>query len=95
MILERVEIPLKAGQEGAFIDVMNSQGCALLAKADGCNSARIGRGVENPDKAILLLEWDSVDHHTAFTTTPEFDEFKKIAGPFFAGPTNMEHFDLS
>ena len=94
MILERAEIPVKPGQEEAFAAMMNQRGCAILGNAQGCHSLRLGRGVENPGTFILLLEWDSVEHHVALTKTPAFEEFKQLAGPFFAGPSNMEHFEI-
>jgi len=94
MILERAEFPVKEGQEATFAEMMAQRGCKLLAGADGCHSVRVGRGVENPSKFILLLEWDSVEHHIALTKTATFDEFKALAGPFFAGPSNMEHFEV-
>ena len=94
MILERAEFPVKEGQEVAFSAMMMQHGCRLLAGAECCNSVRVGRGIENPSKFILLLEWDSVGHHIALTKTAAFDEFKKLAGPFFAGPSNMEHFEV-
>jgi quinol monooxygenase YgiN len=94
MIMERAEFPIKAGQEEAFADMMRLRGTELLASSDGCHSVRVGRGVENPGKFILLLEWESVEHHVALTKTPAFEEFKQLAGPFFAGPSNMEHFQI-
>jgi heme-degrading monooxygenase HmoA len=94
MFVERAELPIAEGKEADFAAAMASKGTALLAGATGCSSARVGRGVENPGKFILLLEWDSVESHVAFTTTPEFDQFKALAGPFFAGAPSMEHFDM-
>ncbi|WP_068071577.1 antibiotic biosynthesis monooxygenase family protein [Novosphingobium lentum] len=94
MILERAEINVKDGQEAAFASAMDTRGLAILRAAAGCHSAVLGRGVENPGKFILLLEWDSVDAHVALTKTPAFDEFKALVGPFFGGPSNMEHFDM-
>ena len=95
MILERAEIPVKQGEEEGFAEMMQQRGCAILGAADGCHSVRVGRGVENPDKFILLLEWDSVEHHVALTKTPAFEEFRQLAGPFIAGTPSMEHFKLS
>lgn len=94
MIVERAEIPVKEGMEEAFAAAMKSRGLAILAAADGCHSVELGRGVENPGKFILLLKWDSVESHVALTKTPAFDEFKALVGPFFGGPSNMEHFEL-
>jgi quinol monooxygenase YgiN len=95
MIVERAEFAVKEGQEEAFAAMMRETGCALLASAEGCHSVRVGRGVENPGKFILLLEWDLVESHMAFTKTHTFEAFKQAAGPFFAGPSNMEHFAIA
>jgi heme-degrading monooxygenase HmoA len=94
MFIERAEIPVKEGMEEAFAAAMVGKGLAILAAAPGCTSVRIGRGVENPGKFILLLEWDSVESHIALTKTPGFEEFKALAGPYFGGAPNMEHFDM-
>jgi quinol monooxygenase YgiN len=94
MFVERAEIPVIPGKEEEFAAVMASKGTALLAAAPGCASVRVGRGVESPSKFILLLEWDAVESHIALTTTPAFEEFKALVGPYFAGAPNMEHFDM-
>lgn len=94
MILERAEFPVKESQEDAFAAMMADEGLAILVGADGCHGARLGRGVEQPGTFILLLEWETVDHHIAMTKTPALDRFKALAGPYFAGPSNMAHFEL-
>ena len=94
MFVERAEIPVKEGLEAEFAAAMESRGTAILAAAPGCAKVTVGRGVENPGKFILLLEWDSVESHIALTKTPAFDEFKALVGPFFAGAANMEHFEI-
>jgi heme-degrading monooxygenase HmoA len=94
MFIERAEFPIKTGMEEAFASAMAEGGLAILAAAPGCASVRLGRGVESPAKFILLIEWDTVESHIALTKTPAFDEFKALVGPFFGGPSNMEHFKL-
>lgn len=94
MIVERAEIPVKSGREEAFAQMMAERGAELIGGAEGCHSVRFGRGVESPGTFILLIEWDSVAHHIALTKTEAFEEFKMLAGPFFAGPTSMQHFEL-
>jgi quinol monooxygenase YgiN len=94
MFIERAEIPVKEGMEAEFSAVMAGRGSAILAAAPGCHSVRFGRGVENPGKFILLLEWESVEAHVALTKTPAFDEFKALVGAYFGGAPNMEHFDM-
>jgi heme-degrading monooxygenase HmoA len=94
MFIERAELPIKAGMEEDFARMMAKEGTALLASAAGCSRVEVGRGVENPEKFILLLRWDAVQSHVDFTKTPAFDAFKAAAGPYFSCPSNMEHFKL-
>jgi heme-degrading monooxygenase HmoA len=94
MFIERAEIPVKEGMEDAFAAAMAAKGTAMLAAAPGCSKVTVGRGVESPSKFILLLEWDSVESHTALTKTPAFAEFGALVGPFFGGAPNMEHFEV-
>ena len=93
MFVERAEFPVISDRTTEFVTVMKSEGKAVLTAAPSCISVRFGRGVETPDVFILLIEWDSVESHIAFTKTSSFDTFKVLAGPFFAGPSNMAHFE--
>jgi len=94
MVLERAEMIIKDGMADAFAAAMKAQGTALLAAHKGCHSVEVGRGVENPNKFILLLQWDSVDAHVAAAQTPGHAEFRELIGPFAAGGS-MEHFDFA
>ena len=66
MIIERVELQVAEGKEEAFATILGDAR-KILSSADGCRSVAAARGVENPSKFLLLLEWDSVGHHVAFT----------------------------
>lgn len=91
MVLERAEIMAKEGTAEAFAAALNERGVPLLAGHQGCRSVKVGRGVENPDKFLLLLEWDSVEAHAAAAQTPRHAEFRDVIGPFAAGGV-VEHF---
>ena len=92
MVIERAEFPIKPGQEEAFAAAMAGRARTVLLEAEGCRSVVTARGIENPDTFILLLEWDSVDAHTAFTKTPAYKELGGLIGGLVAGPANMAHF---
>lgn len=91
MVIERAQMSIKPGEEAAFDHAM-VKGRALLAAARGCHSVTLLRGIENPSTYMLLLEWETVDDHVDFTSTPEFARFREMAGPFFAEAPQMEHF---
>ncbi len=93
MVVERVEFELVPGKEEAFLQTMQTNR-GLLEGLEGCRSFRFGRGVENPSKAIFLVDWDSVEAHAEAKKTPAFAEFGKGLGGFVAGAA-MEHFELT
>lgn len=93
MLLERSEIQVKAGSEEEFLAVMKDRGLPLLTAVPGVKWAKIGRGVENPSKFIFLVEWDSLDAHTAFSKNAAHPEFRQLFAPY-AEAGSMEHFRM-
>lgn len=90
MIIERVEIALKPGHEDEYLQAMEDAR-GLLAGAKGCELVIFGRGIENPSKALLLVEWDAIESHAAFKKTPEHAELVNKVGGFVAGAM-VDHF---
>lgn len=87
--------------EVALIDVTDSEGFAaayegarqILAGTPGCRSVRMTRGVESPERFVLLVEWDSVAaHEENFRATDRFARWRAAIGPYFAEPPRVEHF---
>jgi quinol monooxygenase YgiN len=62
------------------------------AMPEGASNVRLMKGHENPEKYLLLIDWESVDHHVAFTKEPGIDDFRSLIGEFMAGKPAMEHF---
>jgi heme-degrading monooxygenase HmoA len=93
VLVERSELLIKEGMEVEFAAVMDERGLPLLAGLPGVNSVKLGRGVENPSKFMLLIEWEAMDAHVAFTKNPAYGEFRQMLGPFSKGGA-MEHFEM-
>lgn len=91
MLLERSELTITKGLEEEFAAAMAERGTPLLAALPGVESVSLGRGVENPQKFLLLIEWETMDAHTAFTKAPTFPAFLEIIRPYSQGGA-MEHF---
>jgi heme-degrading monooxygenase HmoA len=93
MLLERAEIDIRAGAEGAFLAAMDESGLPLLRAVPGVISARLGRGVENPSRFLFLVEWDRLESHDAFNADPVHDDFLALFAPHAVNGA-MEHFQL-
>jgi heme-degrading monooxygenase HmoA len=94
MPLERAELLIKEGLEEEFAAAMRDKGIGILKAFPGVVSARYGRGVENPGKFILLVEWTSMEAHAAYNKAPECMEIRRLIGGFSKGGA-MEHFELA
>ena len=92
MVLEVALISVKPGEEAAFEEAYRA-GRDALASTPGCLSVRMTRGVESPSKAVLLVEWESVEaHEQNFRGTQRFTTWREHVGPFFAAPPRVEHY---
>jgi heme-degrading monooxygenase HmoA len=93
MLLERAEIVIREGLEEGFSTAMKEDGIQMLASVPGVISVNMGRGVENPGKFMLLVEWQSLDAHAAFNKAPVCLEFRALIGRFSKAGA-MEHFNM-
>jgi heme-degrading monooxygenase HmoA len=93
MLLERSELLIKEGEEDSFHEVMQGKGIGLLTSIPGVVSVSIGRGVENPEKFMLLVEWETMDAHIAYRETPICVRLRELIGPYMKGGS-MEHFRM-
>lgn len=93
MVLEVAQLSIKPGKMAAFLAAMEATGSRALEACAGCLSARALGGIESPDIALLLVEWESLEAHAAARTSPEFGRFHEAAGAFFGkGGGSVEHY---
>ena len=93
MLVERAELLIKEGLEQDFAAAITERGVPLLKSVPGVKSVKVGRGVENPHKFMLLVEWESMDAHSAYKTTPSAVGLREVIGPYSKGGS-MEHFEI-
>jgi quinol monooxygenase YgiN len=64
----------------------------LFRAAPGCLGMALERGIEEPGKYRLLVQWESVSHHIElFRNSEAFGQWRGLVGPFFTGPAAMDH----
>ncbi len=65
----------------------------LVTGTPGFRSMRVVRGIESPERLVLLIEWDTLEAHTvAFRQSDRFPAWRAEIGPWFAEPPRVEHF---
>ena len=95
MILEVADIRISPGRQTQFDAAMRRGLETVIARAPGMKGWKVNRGVESPERYLLMVFWDTLDDHTVgFRGSPLFAEWRAIVGPFFAEPPRVEHFEL-
>lgn len=94
MILEIADFRIHPGQQAAFEAAVAHGIATVLSRSPGFVSARVERGIESPERYVLLIEWQTPEDHTVgFRGGPLFPAWREIVGGFFAGPPSVEHFE--
>jgi heme-degrading monooxygenase HmoA len=95
MILEVADIRIQPGQQAAFDEAIQRGLTTVIGRAKGFKGWKVNKGVESPERYLLMIFWDTLENHTVgFRGGPLFAEWRAIVGPFFAAPPVVEHFTL-
>jgi heme-degrading monooxygenase HmoA len=95
MILELADIRIHPGQNAAFEEAIARGLTTVIHWAKGCQGYKVNKGIENSERYVLQIFWDTLEDHTVgFRQSSAFTQWRAIVGPFFASPPVVEHFDL-
>ncbi len=91
MILEIAEIDVKPGMEKDF-EAGVRRATPLFKRAKGCKGMALQRSHEKPSRYRLFVQWETLENHTVdFRGSADFQEWRKLAGAYFAAPPDVEH----
>jgi heme-degrading monooxygenase HmoA len=95
MILEVADITIPKGRNAEFDDAIVRGITTVISQAEGFRGWKVNRGIESPERYLLMIFWDTLEDHTVrFRGGPLFAQWRAIVGPFFAQPPVVEHFTL-
>ncbi|HSW04378.1 antibiotic biosynthesis monooxygenase family protein [Aquabacterium sp.] len=94
MILEGAVFHIPVAQQAAF-EAAFEQAQRVLARARGYLAHELQQCLEQPQRYLLLVEWESLEHHeTGFRQSADFQHWRALIGPFFAEPPQVAHYQL-
>ena len=95
MILELADIRIHPGQQAAFDEAIQCGVNEVISSAKGFQGYKVNKGIENPERYILQIFWETLENHTVdFRQSSAFAEWRSIVGSFFAVAPTVEHFSL-
>ncbi len=95
MIVEIADIRIKPESTSLFDEAIRRGVETVIAHAQGFRGYRVNRGIETPERYVLVIFWDTVEDHTGgFRGSAAFQQWRAIVGPHFAAPPSVEHFTM-
>lgn len=95
MILELADIRILPGKQLQFDSAILRGLNEVVSKSKGFNGFKINKSIENPERYVLMIFWETLENHTVdFRQSEAFVKWRDIVGPFFSVPPHVEHFDL-
>ena len=94
MILELATIDIK---QGTNIDFENNLEKAhhIISKSKGYISHQFQKCIEQENRYILLIRWETLEDHTkGFRESELFKEWRALIGPFFESAPQVQHYEL-
>ncbi len=96
MIHEIADIRIPPGKQAEFDAAIQRGIETVVSKAKGFRRYQVHKGIESPERYVLMIWWQTVQNHTVdFRQGPLFAEWRAFIGPFLAQPPHVEHFELA
>lgn len=93
MVLEIAEFNAQPGKADEFQAGL-IQGMEVVRRAEGCRSVTLRRCIEDPNRFIAEIEWETLEHHTvSFRGGPLFAEYRSHITGLFVDPIVARHYE--
>ena len=92
MILEVAILDIRPGQREQFEGVF-SAAQEIISGMPGYQSHQLKKCVEKENRYLLLVNWESLEHHTVgFRESEQYLEWKKLLHHFYDPFPEVEHY---
>jgi heme-degrading monooxygenase HmoA len=93
MILEHAVLDVRPGERDAF-EAAFAEAKAIISASPGFDHLELRRCVETPDRYLLLVQWDAIEHHTeGFRGSPAFEQWRALLHHFYEPKPTVEHYE--
>lgn len=94
MILEIATLDIRPGLAANFeLAFLSAE--PLISSIQGYISHELQRCIENSNRYVLLVYWETLEAHTiGFRESPQYEDWKKLLHHFYEPFPSIEHFEL-
>jgi len=95
MILEHAVLDVREGSSAEY-EAAFAKAKTIIAASPGFRSLRLERCLEQRDRYVLLVEWDSVEaHEEGFRRSPGFEEWRGLLHGYYPSRPTVQHFETA
>lgn len=92
MIIEHVYLSIKPNQSTAF-EIAFKQAKDVIYPMAGLNAVQLIKKVDDPQRYILMIFWDSIEHHQqGFRQSQAYQVWKSLLHPFYDPMPDVEYY---
>ena len=92
MVIEHALLDVIPGLEGAF-EAAFARAKPIISASPGFRSLRLSRGIETPNRYLLLVEWDTLEDHTeGFRRSSGYEEWRRLLHHFYDPFPEVDHY---
>ena len=93
MILEVAMLDVKPGQAAEF-ETAFEKAQEIISSMGGYISHQLQKCIENPNRYILLVNWQTLEDHTrGFRESTEYQEWRALLHHFYDPFPTVEHYE--
>ncbi|MBL0123591.1 MAG: antibiotic biosynthesis monooxygenase [Betaproteobacteria bacterium] len=93
MILEIATLELRPALAQEFESAFQ-QAAAIISAMPGYVSHELQRGIEKPNRYVLLVRWQTLEDHTiGFRQSGDYQRWKALLHHFYDPFPSVEHFE--
>lgn len=94
MIVEHALLDIRPGTVDEFTATF-AEAKAIIAGMPGFRALRLSQCIEQPDRFLLLVEWDRLaDHTDGFRRSPEYQRWRRLLHHFYDPFPTVEHYEI-
>ncbi|MHB1509953.1 MAG: antibiotic biosynthesis monooxygenase family protein [Acidimicrobiales bacterium] len=93
MVLEHAVLDVMPGQQAAFEEAF-ATAKTVISAATGFRSLRLSRCLEEPNRYLLLVEWEQLEDHTiGFRGSTAYQEWRSLLHHFYDPSPTVDHYE--
>jgi quinol monooxygenase YgiN len=94
VVVEYIRYVIPEDRADGFLDAYREAG-QLLEADERCQSYEVARGVEEPQRWVVRITWDSIEaHEQGFRRSAAFRAFFALVKPYFDAIEEMKHYEV-